>query len=233
MLIAKKENLKINKFVLLIMAQVLVISVYAQNATSIFNQDSNYTLVITKRAEKIVNVLNINDSVKYKRVRNIIVDQYRSLNSIHDGYNAQVKAAKLQAGDDKTTLTAKTKLLDNELEDKINELHTVYISKLGETLTAGQIDMVKDGMTYNILPLTYTAYLDEVPALTEPQKAQIKVWLIEAREHAIDAESSEKKHAIFGKYKGRINNYLSAQGYNMKKEGEEWQKRIKAKVVEK
>jgi hypothetical protein len=233
MLIAKKENLKINKFVLLIMAQVLVISVYAQNATSIFNQDSNYTLVITKRAEKIVNVLNINDSVKYKRVRNIIVDQYRSLNSIHDGYNAQVKAAKLHAGDDKTTLSAKTKLLDNELEDKLKDLHTMYISQLGKTLTAGQIDMVKDGMTYNILPLTYTAYLDEVPALTEPQKAQIKVWLIEAREHAIDAESSEKKHAIFGKYKGRINNYLSAQGYNMKKEGEEWQKRIKAKVVEK
>ena len=34
---------------------------------------------------------------------------------------------------------------------------------------------------------------------------------------------------MFGKYKGRINNYLSAEGYNVKKEGEEWQKRIKAK----
>jgi hypothetical protein len=32
---------------------------------------------------------------------------------------------------------------------------------------------------------------------------------------------------VFGKYKGRINNYLSAAGYDMKKEGEEWQKRIK------
>ena len=32
----------------------------------------------------------------------------------------------------------------------------------------------------------------------------------------------------FGKYKGRINNYLSAQGYDLKKEGIEWQKRIKA-----
>jgi hypothetical protein len=233
MLIAKNLNLKIKKYVLLIVVLVLVMSVYAQNATSVADQTSNYTLVITNRAEKIVNVLNINDSVKYKRVRNIIVDQYRSLNNIHDKYNAQVKAAKLQAGDDKTTLSAKTKLLDNELEDKLKELHTVYISKLGKTLTAGQIDMVKDGMTYNILPLTYAAYLDEVPALTEPQKAQIKVWLIEAREHAIDAESSEKKHAIFGKYKGRINNYLSVQGYNMKKEGEEWQKRMKAKVVEK
>jgi hypothetical protein len=83
-------------------------------------------------------------------------------------------------------------------------------------------------MTYNLVAITYNAYLAEVLTLTDAQKAQIKAWLIEAREHAIDAESSEKKHGVFGKYKGRINNYLSAQGYDMKKEGEEWQKRIKA-----
>ena len=37
-----------------------------------------------------------------------------------------------------------------------------------------------------------------------------------------------KKHAWFGKYKGRINNYLSAAGYDLKKEGEDWQKRRQA-----
>jgi uncharacterized protein YecA (UPF0149 family) len=88
-------------------------------------------------------------------------------------------------------------------------------------------------MTYKILPLTYNAYVDELPSLTEPQKLQIKAWLTEAREHAIDAESSEKKHAWFGKYKGRINNYLSAQGYDMKKAGEEWQQRIKDRSAQK
>jgi hypothetical protein len=67
-----------------------------------------------------------------------------------------------------------------------------------------------------------------LPGLTEQQKAQILVWLTEAREHAMDAESSEKKHAWFGKYKGRINNYLSAAGYDMKKAGEDWQKRREA-----
>jgi len=66
-----------------------------------------------------------------------------------------------------------------------------------------------------------------IPGLTELQKKQIKVWLVEAREHAMDAGTSEEKHQWFGKYKGRINNYLSAAGYDMKKEGVEWQKRIK------
>jgi hypothetical protein len=40
--------------------------------------------------------------------------------------------------------------------------------------------------------------------------------LLEAREHAMDGGSSEEKHAIFGKYKGRINNFLSAQGIDLK-----------------
>ena len=88
-------------------------------------------------------------------------------------------------------------------------------------------------MTYKILEVTYTAYLDELPQLTAPQKDKIKGWLVEAREIAIDAESSNKKHEVFGKYKGRINNYLSSQGYDMKKAGEEWQKRIKEKQGDK
>ena len=32
----------------------------------------------------------------------------------------------------------------------------------------------------------------------------------------MDAGSSDEKHAWFGKYKGKINNYLAAAGYNMK-----------------
>ena len=61
----------------------------------------------------------------------------------------------------------------------------------------------------------------------EEQKTKIKGWLIEAREQAMDGESAEKKTEIFGKYKGRIANYLSSQGYDLKKEGENMNKRIK------
>ena len=44
-----------------------------------------------------------------------------------------------------------------------------------------------------------------IPTLKEEEKQQIMAWLIEARELAIDAESSKKKHEVCGKYKGRIN----------------------------
>jgi hypothetical protein len=66
-----------------------------------------------------------------------------------------------------------------------------------------------------------------IPALTPEQKGKICDWLKEARELAMDEGSSEDKHRVFGKFKGRINNYLSAEGYDMKKEEKAWQQRIK------
>ena len=68
-----------------------------------------------------------------------------------------------------------------------------------------------------------------IPTLKEEEKIQILAWLKEAREFSIDAENSNKKHEAFGKYKGRINNYLSKHGYDLVKEREEWYKRIKVR----
>jgi hypothetical protein len=195
------------------------------------NTGDKYTAVITQRAAKIVDVLNISDSVKYKKVRDIIVDQYRNLNDIYNDRNAKNKAIKQQFADDKAAAVTKTADVDSGMVKQLSVLHGQYLSKLTAELNADQVDKVKDGMTYRIYPITYTAYLDEIPNLSSLQKDKIKGWLLEARENAIDAESSEKKHAWFGKFKGRINNYLSAQGYDMKKEGEEWQKRIKERAA--
>ena len=50
----------------------------------------------------------------------------------------------------------------------------------------------------------------------------------EAREFAIDASDSKSKHAWFGKYKGRINNWLTARGYDLKSERDGWNQRIEA-----
>jgi len=224
----RQRNLKImiiKKYpILFVFILIGFASVKAQTPA---DQDANYTKTITARADKIVAGLGIIDSAKYKRVQNIIINQYCNLSTIHDTRNAQVKDIKAQPADDKEAVNAKVKAIDDDVDAKLSKLHAEYLSKLGTELNVEQIDKVKDAMTYNKVAVTYKGYLAEIPTLTEPQKAQIKAWLIEAREQAIDAESAEKKTAVFGKYKGRINNYLSTQGYDLKKEQEEWQKRIK------
>ena len=104
--------------------------------------------------------------------------------------------------------------------------HFAFPAALSLYLNQKQIDAVKDGLTFGVLMVTYNATLDMIPTLKVEEKKQIYAWLVEAREYAIDAESSNKKHEVFGKYKGRINNYLSARGYNLTLERENWYKRI-------
>lgn len=191
-------------------------------------EDPAYTRTITQRAEKIVATLGLTDSAAFYRVRSAITGQYRHLNNIYNERDAQIKAVKADTTLDKTIAAQKIKTAGDSAFARTGRLHPQYLAALAKELNAQQVEKVKDGMTYGVLPVTYKAYQDELPDLTGAQKAQLLAWLTEAREYAMDAESSEKKHAWFGKYKGRINNYLSAAGYDMKKAGEEWEKRRKA-----
>jgi hypothetical protein len=101
----------------------------------------------------------------------------------------------------------------NEKEAALYRSHFAFPGDLSLYLNESQIEAVKDGITYGVVKVTYDAYMKMFPTLKKEEKAQIMAWLKEGREFALDAESSEKKHEAFGKYKGRINNYLSKQGY--------------------
>lgn len=183
--------------------------------------DPAYTQVIMERARKIVNTLGIDDPAAALEVCNLIADQYRSLSTLHDTRDAQIRAVQSQAGDNPDSAKPAIQALNDMTQALKDQLHTRYLLKLSALLTAAQIDQVKDGMTYGIVQVTYNSYLEMLPELTESQKAAVMGYLVEAREIAMDAGSSKEKHEWFGKYKGRINNYLSAQGYDLKKASQE------------
>lgn len=202
------------------------IQVFAQPGSSM-QEDAGYRKAITERSEKIVNALGLTDSGIYNDVKDQVINQYSQLNAIDEQNKATVTAIK---NNQSLSQSDRDESIKKETEKRaltVKKLHDEFIAQLQKHLSDQQVEKVKDGMTYNICPITYAAYQDMLPGLTTGQKEKIHEWLKEARELAIDEGSSEKKHAVFGKYKGRINNYLSAAGYDMKKEGEEWQKRIK------
>lgn len=207
-------------------ALVVTSSVMAQQTPA--DAEAAYIKTITERSAKIINTLSITDSAKYKEVLGLLVKQYQGINTIHEETKLALAAIKQQS------ITAQESALQVQKQEEkktaqLQQLHSTFLAGLQKNLTEEQIEQVKDGMTYSVLKVTYTAYQDMIPTLTAEQKKKIYEWLIEARELAMDGESSDKKHAIFGKYKGRINNYLSTAGYNLTKEREEWNKRLKAK----
>ena len=72
-------------------------------------------------------------------------------------------------------------------------------------------------MVYGKVQVTYNGYLAQNPTLREEDKKVILDLLLQAREEGMDGGSTEEKNKIFDIWKGRINNYLSKNGYGKKK----------------
>ena len=184
---------------------LFTITASAQVALKTEGQNPQYVETIKGRAQKIVDGLNLGDANKEENVRNIIANRYFLLNDIHAKYDKKTQEDALYA--------------------ELYKHHFELASALALYLNEEQIDAVKDGMTYGRLKRDYNAQLEMIPSLTDEEKAQILVWLKEAREYALDAADSKGKHFWFDKYRGRTNNWLSARGYDLKKERDAWMKR--------
>ena len=184
---------------------LLSLHVSAQVSLNTEGQDPQYVETIKVRAQKIVDGLQLADDQKAENVRNIIANRYFLLNDIHSKYDKKQQA---------------------ERDAELYKHHFELASALALYLNEEQIDAVKDGMTFGRLKRDYNATLDMIPSLTDEEKAQVLIWLKEAREYAMDAADSKGKHFWFDKYRGRTNNWLSARGYDLKKERDAWMKRI-------
>ncbi|MBQ1951667.1 MAG: DUF3826 domain-containing protein [Alistipes sp.] len=221
----------------LLFSLLLIVACMTASAVELKSEgrDPGYVESIVKRSQKIVDKLDLKDEVAKKEVLHIIANRYFELNDIYEARNKRKEEFKAMQ------LPEEYKQLANdfvryECDSKLYRSHFAFPATLSIYLTPEQVTAVMDGMTYGVVKVTYDSHLDMIPTLTDEEKAQIEAWLIEAREFAVDAESSNKKHEAFGKYKGRINNYLSKRGYDLKAEREAWYKRIeerKAKEAKK
>ena len=174
-------------------------------------REEGYVNTIIGRSQKATDELGITWTPIGENVRNIIANRYFALNDIYAERDSIKKS--------------NNQLASAICDSRLYRSHFGFDADLSKYLKPQEVEKVKDVMTYNVVKVTYDAYCDMIPTLKTEEKAQIMRWLIEARELAIDAESSNKKHETFKKYKGRINNYLSQRGYDIQKEREDWEKR--------
>jgi len=194
------------------------------------NRDPKYVESIKGRSQKIVDKLGLKNVSVALDVRNIIANKYFQLSDIYDKRDTAVKKVK-DSGISGSQKSDALSAIDHEKDAALYRSHFAFPAELSMCLNDAQVEAVKDGMTYGVVKVTYDATLDMIPSLKKDEKKQIHAWLVEAREFAMDAENSNKKHEAFGKYKGRINNYLSKRGYDLVKERAGWAERLKAKGV--
>ncbi len=162
--------------------------------------EANYTKAIEGRTADILKILALSDTNKVAKVHDIIITQYRTLNAWHDANDAKLKAARTD-----TNATA-------QIRSSLKTIHNDFLAKLAENLSPEQVDQVKDKMTYGKVQFTFNGYISQYPDLSEAHRQKILEMLKEAREEAMDGGSAEEKTAVFQRYKGKINNYLSKEG---------------------
>jgi hypothetical protein len=173
--------------------------------------EAAYTWTIEKRVADILAALDLNDPARSAKAHDLLIAQYRALRDWHDTNDAKLK----QASPDQAA----------QMRAALKAGHDKFLAGLSEVLTPAQVERVKDRMTYNKVKVTYDAYCEIVPNLTDGQKKRMLELLKEAREEAMDAGSAEEKSAVFNRFKGKINNYLTAEGHDLKQAYKDWGER--------
>lgn len=211
----------------LLLSLALMVGIVTAEAVELKSEgrDPEYVTAIVNRSKKIVDKLALEDQAVAEEVTKIVANRYFELNDIYEARDARLAAVKEQGltGDEKQHATD---FANYECDSKLYRSHFAFPATLGIYLTDDEVEQVIDGMTYGVVMVTYNSHLEMIPSLSDEEKKQLMAWLKEARELAVDAESSNKKHGVFGKYKGRYNNYLAKRGYDLKAEREAWYKRI-------
>jgi hypothetical protein len=180
-------------------------------------KESFYTQTISHRAEDVLKLLDLKDAAKAARVRDLIMVQYRSLRARDAAIGAKLK----ESGETNENSSARSTLV----RGLSKPLHEWFVSALALDLTPEQVDVVKNYMTYNKVKVTFDAYCNIIPNLTEADKAKIQALLIAAREEAMDGGSANEKSAVFQKFKDQINDYLNANGHDVAKAYKDWEAR--------
>jgi hypothetical protein len=190
--------------------------------------EAAYARAIGKRADDVLVELRLGDRAVADRVRRAIIDEYRGLRALHDARDEKVRQIQAESSIEEAARAGRIGDERASTEAATAALNGRFLAALAKDLAPAQVEAVKDKMTYHKLQVTYDGYLEMLPGLTAGQKEAVFAMLREARDKAVYAGSSEEKAAIFGRYKGRVNNYLSKEGYDLKQAAKEWAERRKA-----
>jgi len=187
-----------------------------------------------KRTRAALEAANLNDASKEGKVHDIVYDYLTALKTWHETNDAQLKTLWAAFGADRNTHdAAKIQAGIDALEAQyasFKPVHDDFEAKLTAAVSPEQIEAIKDAFTVKKVEVTFNAYQQIFHGLTADQNAVILKYLKDAREEAIDAEAMTEKSAFFKKWKDKIEAYLTAQGYDVKKSYEEFTAKQKAEA---
>jgi hypothetical protein len=195
---------------------------FAQNASAQMStppatsaeKEALYASSIESRTADILKLVTLTNAATSNTVHDLIIAQYRVMRARDELINAKLEAMGKE-------ISYANRAPELEAESKL--LHTHFFAELGKLLTPEDVEKIKDLMTYNKVKVTFDAYNNIIPGLTESDKSKIMEMLTAAREKAIDGGSASEKSEIFQQYKNQINDYLNAHGHDVARAYKDWE----------
>lgn len=184
-------------------------------------RDTKSTVLAITQSNKVVEALQLQDKAKEESVRNLVAYQYQKIEDLNKEWKNHLKKID-SLSNDKDEEVSKAWGKHKAALDKQRD---IYLAKLKLWLADNQIEVIKDEMTAYGLDKEYRRFQELLPQLSLEHKAKVYQYLLEARENALNVLSSKEKNQWFIKYRGRANNYLSTQGYDLRKATEELEKK--------
>lgn len=169
-------------------------------------EDPAFAPVAKQRTEGIMKELEFGDADRVARVRRLVRNFMVDTKNINEG----------------------SKVPDDRKRSRLEQARaTLYAGFDAEKLDDAQRLAIKNGLSANHYRINYDAFLNLVPDLTEEQKQYIHEQLADVCDEAILLNSGSAKGELFIDRRGRINNYLSKEGYDLKALSKERNERMK------
>lgn len=190
-----------------------------------------------KKVKPILAELKLSDPSKEAKAQTALMDFFAAHKAWHQQNDKRLKELwvefnKARSAQDQAKADAVMGQIDG-VYATFKPQHEKLVSALAGELSSEQIARVEDVLTVNKVKVTYDAYGQIFHGLTDEQKAFILKNLKQAREEAVDAGSMQEKSAFFKKYKIKIEAYLTAQGYDVKKSYQDFVSKQKAEMAAK
>lgn len=187
-------------------------------------RDLNSSASYITESNRVMQKLALSDKWQAEQVRNLLAFQYQKMDEIYAAKQLQT-AEMEQASLNEVEKEKRAVQIWEESKGALDKQRDKLFEKLTLLLDDAQIELVKNEMTDQGFNKELARFEELLPSLTPEHKAVIVAYLKEGRENALNVLTNRERNQWFAKYRGRANNYLSKQGYDLRKATEELERR--------
>ena len=165
------------------------------------------------QATAIVQPLRFADNDKTERAAQLTANYLRQIDVLTAQRRAALEASG-QATPEAPEVNHQTADAWQVCRDSTAPLRDAFAAQLAAIMPPALVDRVKDGITRDAYHHELQRFDRLAPNLSYPEKAHIAGLLVEMRENAMLEIDPKLQTQWVHKYRGIINNYIAAQGYD-------------------